>query len=169
MSNQYALLTHRSIISISGTDCIQFLQGLTTQNITKIATGGDGLYTAFLASNGRILYDAFVYPTHNYGRTNFLIDVDSRILPDLMHHLKRYVLRKKVAIRTLEKQLFQIWGPETSTLWGSVPPIDTLPPSVPSGCLVPRDRFTEIGTKDSRNLGLGLRVLLGADQECIST
>lgn len=184
--NHFANLKSRSILSIAGKDASLFLQGkcffrdcitltllgLITNNITKIDSGGDGLYTCFLASNGRVLYDAFIYPKHSPStpslpsRSEFLVEVDARIIDDLATHLKRYVLRKKVVMTRPTYNLYQIWGPDVKGLWGSVAPIEREHPGVVSGGLVPRDRFTEIGTRDPRDAGLGLRVLLAEDQEC---
>lgn len=46
--NQFSLLQDRSLVRIKGADATKFLQGLTTNQMTKIERGGDGILTAFL-------------------------------------------------------------------------------------------------------------------------
>ena len=48
-ADSFALLKGRSTLSISGPDSVKFLQGLTTNQMSKIDKGGDGLLSAFLS------------------------------------------------------------------------------------------------------------------------
>lgn len=168
--NQVTRLPLRSILSVSGADASKFLQGLITNHMPKVEAGGDGMYACFLSSSGRILYDSFVYPRHTdatlCSTPEYLLDVDSRVVEDLVAHMKRYKLRKKVVIQpSTAFSAFQIWGPDSLSLWGSVAPVDK--PLVPNGCLVPRDRFGNVpGTRDPRCQSLGVRVLASSCDEC---
>ena len=47
-TSSFVELSHRSTVVITGKDSIKFLQGLTTNQMSKIEKGGDGLYSSFL-------------------------------------------------------------------------------------------------------------------------
>lgn len=47
--DHYALVPNRSLIEIEGPDTAKFLQGLITNHMPLIATGGNGFYSAFLS------------------------------------------------------------------------------------------------------------------------
>lgn len=51
--DHYALVPNRSLIEIEGPDTAKFLQGLITNHMPLIATGGNGFYTAFLSPQVR--------------------------------------------------------------------------------------------------------------------
>ncbi|KAF2138733.1 uncharacterized protein K452DRAFT_290384 [Aplosporella prunicola CBS 121167] len=107
-----AALPHRKLLSLSGPDAPKFLQGLTTNNVPSAAQnpGAGGWYTAFLNAQGRVLYDAFVYPNAHLsgGDGNgwaCFIEVDASCLDGLRMLLKRHKLRSKVTIVPVED-----WG-----------------------------------------------------------
>jgi hypothetical protein len=48
LRNCYAIVPDRSFIQLSGEDSVKFLQGLVTNHMPNIATGGEGFNAAFL-------------------------------------------------------------------------------------------------------------------------
>lgn len=123
---KYAPLPTRRLISLHGRDAPQFLQGLTTANIST-PTHRNGLYSAFLNASGRVLYDVFICPANElrpYGEAIlgnapeepwFLIEVDANEVESLAKHLKRFRLRAKVGIQIMDEEEWGVWS-----LWPKV-------------------------------------------------
>ncbi|CAF9930151.1 MAG: hypothetical protein GOMPHAMPRED_005588 [Gomphillus americanus] len=99
------LLSTRRLIELQGPQASQFLQGLTTANITPWTEGHPRtVYSAFLNAQGRVLQDVFIYPITNSSgaaanEQGFLIDVDANQVGNLLKWLRKYKLRAKVTIR----------------------------------------------------------------------
>ncbi|KAL8717839.1 MAG: hypothetical protein Q9225_004962 [Loekoesia sp. 1 TL-2023] len=158
-STGFAHLTNRALISIHGHDAGHFLQGLTTSNIkTSNSSPQSGFYSAFLNAQGRVLYDAFIYPAHQSDdvkatsrreeveEPGFLIDVDKAHAETLRTHLKRFKLRAKFSLRLVDPGEYDIWG-----TWGH----DDIHSdgSTEAGSQV-------VGCKDTRAPGMGHRIIM---------
>ena len=72
MSKKYCRLS-RTLLCVSGEDRNSFLQGLVTQDVTKI-TSTQSLYSLFLTPNGRFLHDFFLIP--GWGTETILIETN---------------------------------------------------------------------------------------------
>lgn len=82
----------REILKISGDDREHFLQGLVTNDVTRLK---DGLvYTAMLTPQGKYIADFFLLPAPEA----ILLDVDATLAKSLAQRLTLYKLRSKVAI-----------------------------------------------------------------------
>lgn len=82
----------RRILRVSGPDAEHFLQGLVTNDVTKLK---DGLvYTALLTPQGKYRADFFLVPSGE----DILIDVAADLVDDLVRALTLYKLRSKVSI-----------------------------------------------------------------------
>ena len=156
----YAHLKTRRLISLSGHDAAQFLQGLTTVKITKRLQqeGGPGFYSAFLNAAGRVLYDVFIYPTagsrawkewkgaaeDKLGEDDgFLIEVDAAEIELLAKHLRRFKLRAKVGIRIVDQEEWTVWA-----RWGETSPLS-------------KENISDtIGCEDQRAPSMGRRLIL---------
>ena len=55
----FALLPHRSVIALTGADRVEFLQGLISNDTTKVSAG-HAIWAALLTPQGRFLNDMFV-------------------------------------------------------------------------------------------------------------
>ncbi|KAJ3086827.1 ccr4 associated factor [Quaeritorhiza haematococci] len=168
-TDSFTKVPQRGILEIEGNDAVKFLQGLCTNHMPHIQYGGDGILALFLSAQGRVLYDAFIYPKNvgtEFPRPTFLVETDARITQDLLKHMKRYLLRTKVRITDMSNEytVWQAWGPTTLRLWGNYVPT-AIAHKLPAGGVVPKDRFCDIGTKDPRHLDMGLRFVLGRDQK----
>ena len=111
---------------------------------------------------GRMLMDAFIFPDNKAignGTPTFIVDVDTAHATALEEHLKRYILRSKVQLRKTNHSVIQAWGPTCTKLWGNYIP-EKHTRGLPTGSIVPRDGFTDIGCRDPRHAELGLRFLM---------
>ncbi|KAI9323279.1 hypothetical protein BX666DRAFT_2146040 [Dichotomocladium elegans] len=154
--NGFAPIPDRGMLTIEGPDTAKFLQGLITNHMPLIAKGGEGLFTAFLTPQGRMLYDAFIYPVNEadgFPQPKYVIECASSATTSLLKHLKRYILRSKVKIRDASEE-YTLWN-----IWG-----DTLAARVASES----KPLCNIGCMDPRVPGFGYRAVLPRDKE-IST
>ncbi|KAJ2818775.1 ccr4 associated factor [Coemansia sp. 'formosensis'] len=105
----YAAVAGRSVISVTGADASTFLQGMQCNDMARASDGG--MFTGFLAPQGRMVADAFVYTVAD----GFLVEVDKRVSERVLKALQFYRLRAKVAIRDMsaEHTIWSVWGPAT--------------------------------------------------------
>lgn len=106
-TSKISLLTNRSILKISGTDAVSFLQGLITNDMGK-CTSSHAIYAALLTSQGRFLYDLFIIRADD----GYLLDVERNRHLDLIKRLNLYKLRSHVLIEDLSDsyQIFAQFG-----------------------------------------------------------
>ncbi|EPS39243.1 hypothetical protein H072_6992 [Dactylellina haptotyla CBS 200.50] len=151
----FKLSDSRRLVAIQGVDAATFLNGITT-NIIPVSKSVEGLYSAFLTAQGRILYDVFIYPTNhsrNPALTNgsdepaFLIDIGAPLASELLKHIRRYKLRSKFTARLVDG--FDVWSVPNSfrlndelggDIWNS-----------------------RVGCVDPRAPGMGRRIVLPSD------
>jgi hypothetical protein len=93
-SPSYALLPHRSVIAVAGPDRAEFLQGLISNDTTKVGPG-KAVWAALLTPQGRFLNDMFVVED---GAGTFLLETERERAPALAKKLKMYTLRSKVTV-----------------------------------------------------------------------
>lgn len=85
-------MNNRTVLAITGTDRIDFLQGLITNDVTRAKDGI--IYAALLTPQGKYIADFFVIGHDD----SLLIDVDSTIAAQLFQRLSMYRLRADVQI-----------------------------------------------------------------------
>ncbi len=98
------VLSNRSVLNIAGEDARAFLQGLVTQDVLHV-TPGQGVFSALLTPQGKILFDFFLAP-HAEG---FFMDCRQSAAPALQKRLMMYKLRAKATI-TIEDDLAVMVG-----------------------------------------------------------
>ena len=86
-------LADRGVISVSGDDAREFLQGLITNDIEKVSDT-TAIYAALLTPQGKFLHDFFI----TLYKDRFLLDCEAARIPDLIKRLTMYRLRAKVDI-----------------------------------------------------------------------
>src|SRR3954471_8163832 len=91
-----AILDDRAVLAISGPQAREFLQGLVTNDVIGGLAPGNGLYTALLSPQGKILFDFFI----TEGDGALLLDVARDSAEALLRKLKMYRLRAKVEIES---------------------------------------------------------------------
>ncbi|KAI9594077.1 hypothetical protein BDF19DRAFT_134803 [Syncephalis fuscata] len=166
LQNRFATVPNRAFLQLSGEDTAKFLQGLITNNMSNIATGGDGFNAVFLTPQGRVLSEVFIYPRNRgvaFPHPVFLIDCPSAQRDILLAHLRKYRLRSKVTIEPIEDYtVSSVWGPATSQLWWRHHSIqNTEAAKWPAGQLIKQNGigFADIGMLDCRATGMGYRVV----------
>lgn len=83
-------LTSRAVIKIHGPDAIKFLQGLLTNDVKRILSQtSPSIYNAVLTSQGRFLYDLFVYRPLLPREDLFYADVGVDVVDELLDSFKR--------------------------------------------------------------------------------
>ena len=94
--NIYIPLEHRNLISISGEDAQNFLQGIITNNIKKV-TDTNSIYALMLTPQGKFLYDFFISKMDD----KFIIDCNKDQIDNILKKLKMYKLRSDVNIENI--------------------------------------------------------------------
>jgi folate-binding Fe-S cluster repair protein YgfZ len=128
-----APVPHRAVLSVTGSQASEFLQGVVSASVTSPPKPG---YSALLHAQvrvlgdqsvheilttiwqGRVLHDVLLYTQKDAkGQPGYLIEYDPRPseAPPLLELLKRYVLRAKVRIRDASEEysVWSAWGSDT--------------------------------------------------------
>ncbi|KAI9505167.1 hypothetical protein BX070DRAFT_177213, partial [Coemansia spiralis] len=134
----------RAVIEVSGQDASEFLQGIQCNHMPAIDQGGGGMLTAFLAPQGRMVADAFVYPKNagvNFPHPVFLVEVDAQAKERVLKVMRFYKLRAKIEVRdaTAEYDVWSVWGPGSMGLVAAA----------------------DVWFLDERAPGMGLRLVVG--------
>jgi folate-binding protein YgfZ len=94
MDRTYELLDgQRGVLEIAGPERVAFLQGLISNDVTKLKPDR-ALYAALLTAQGRYLHDFFLAALGDV----FLLDGEAARLADLTRRLTIYKLRSKVTL-----------------------------------------------------------------------
>ena len=121
----FCLLPHRSVIAVAGADRVEFLQGLISNDTTKVAPGR-AIWAALLTPQGRFLNDMFVADA---GGETLLLETERERAPALARKLKMYTLRSKATVedRSAAMEVAVVFGdgaPKALDLDGAVSFID---------------------------------------------
>ena len=111
-ARQFILLPHRSVIAVGGPDRVEFLQGLISNDTTKVGPD-QAIWAALLTPQGRFLNDMFVVED---GSGTFLLETERERAPALARKLKMYTLRSKVTVedRTEAMEVAVVFGPDAA-------------------------------------------------------
>src|SRR5262245_40821467 len=137
----FSLLPHRGVLAVSGPDRVDFLQGLISNDATKV-TPERAVWAALLTPQGRFLNDMFVA---DGGNDTLLLETERERAPALAKKLGLYKLRSKATVedRSAAMEVAVVFGPGAE----AVAPIEGA-----------------VSFVDPRLPELGLRVLAPADQ-----
>jgi folate-binding protein YgfZ len=124
-ARQFSLVPHRSVIAVGGPDRVEFLQGLISNDATKVVPGRT-IWAALLTPQGRFLNDMFVA---DGGNDSFLLETERERAPGLAKKLAMYKLRSQVTVEDRSKPLevAVAYGPdaaETLPIDGAVAFVD---------------------------------------------
>lgn len=100
----YAHLSYRNVISVTGSDRLDFLQGMLTQDL-RLLSEQPAVYTLRLNRTGRILGDAWLMAKDDH---TWWMDVENAAALASEFALKR--LRYKVEFTVLDAPVFAWWG-----------------------------------------------------------
>lgn len=113
-ARQFSLSPHRSVIAIGGPDRVEFLQGLISNDTTKV--GPDrAIWAALLTPQGRFLNDMFVA---DGGGDSLLLETERERAAALARKLSLYKLRSKVTVedRAESLEVAVAYGPDAATM-----------------------------------------------------
>lgn len=143
----FSVLTHRGVIAVAGTDRVDFLQGLISNDTTKVAPG-HAVWAALLTPQGRFLNDMFVAAGN--GEEALLLETERERAAALARKLSIYKLRSQVKVEDRSAAM------EVAVVYG---------PSLDATTLVPRlAQAGLVAFVDPRLAELGVRVLGPAGQ-----
>jgi folate-binding protein YgfZ len=91
--SRYVLLPDRGVIRLSGPDGRTFLQGLVSNDVTRVAADR-AIYSALLTPQGKFLHDFFLAAEGDA----LLIECEGARAADLARRLKMFKLRSKIAL-----------------------------------------------------------------------
>jgi folate-binding protein YgfZ len=125
----FALLPHRSVIAVSGADRIAFLQGLISNDTTKVAADA-AIWAALLTPQGRFLNDMFVA---DGGSETLLIETERERATALAKKLTMYTLRSKVKVedRSATMEVAVVFGDEAHKALGIEHAVSFADPRLP--------------------------------------
>jgi folate-binding protein YgfZ len=92
-------MTDRTILKVSGPDAHAFLQGLVTNDVSKLDKGL--VYAAMLTPQGKYRADFFMVPMGS----DILLDIASSFAPGIMQALTMYKLRSAVEIEETDRKV----------------------------------------------------------------
>ena len=92
-------LADRGLLRIAGEERVAFLQGLLTNDVSRIGPG-TAIYAALLTPQGRLLFDLILAAEDDA----VLVEAEAARLPDLMQRLTRYRLRARVTIEDVSSR-----------------------------------------------------------------
>lgn len=98
-------MNDRTVIALTGSDRVEFLQGLITNDVTRAA--GGIIYAALLTPQGKFIADFFVLGQED----RLLIDVSTSHAPALAQRLGMYRLRADVQITETDLIVSRGTGP----------------------------------------------------------
>src|SRR5262249_29568105 len=90
----FSLLPHRGVVAVGGPDRVEFLQGLISNDTTKVAPGS-AIWAALLTPQGRFLNEMFVA---DGGDETLLLETERARAPALAKKLSAYKLRSGVTV-----------------------------------------------------------------------
>jgi len=145
----YTALPQRGLISVSGDDAREFLQGIISNDINKVSESS-GIYAAFLTPQGKYLYDFFIIQQGD----SLLIDCEADRLAEFFKKLKMYKLRSKVELAdvTTDFEVFALFGEKADSKAGQ---------AVDGGVIFNDPRLASAGARAILPKGTGAAALNG--------
>jgi folate-binding protein YgfZ len=166
----FVRLPNRGLLRLSGPDRLTFLQGLVSNDVTKVAPG-HAVYSCLLTPQGKFLHDFFLIDDGE----SLLIECEADRRADLAQRLKMYKLRSKIEIAEVEYAVFAALGSAPLTSAAIIYPdprspelgVRMLLPSGPDADESPipfdiydRLRIAEAVPDGSRDMEVGKAILL---------
>src|ERR1700689_1905233 len=97
----FVRLPNRGFLRLSGPDRLTFLQGLVSNDVTKVAPG-HAVYSCLLTPQGKFLHDFFLIADGD----SLLIECEADRRAALAQRLRTYKLRSKIEIAEVEYGVF---------------------------------------------------------------
>jgi len=101
-------LENRALLRVSGAEVSSFLQGLMTNDMRHLEEGATSMFTMFLNTKGRVLFDSIVYTESK--ENSFLLECDKAAEQSLKKHLTIYKVRRKINIEDVGATVYAAFG-----------------------------------------------------------
>ncbi len=167
----FVRLPNRGFLRLSGPDRLTFLQGLVSNDVTKVAPG-HAIYSCLLTPQGKFLHDFFLIADGD----SLLIECEADRRADLAQRLKMYKLRSKIEIAEADYGVFALFTSNPITA-GAIAYPDPRSAALGTRFLVPQDlaldglprapfndydrlRIAEAVPDGSRDMEVGKAILL---------
>ncbi len=123
-----ALLPDRGVVKVVGDDARRFLNGLASNDVTKVAPGKPR-FAALLTPQGKIIVDFIVAELEAQDGGGFFLDCPKALAPALTEKLNFYKLRAKVMVEDLSAVLgvMGMWDGAKESEYGLSYPDPRLP------------------------------------------
>ena len=103
------ILENRTVLTISGDDAKNFLQGLVTNDVDKVSEENT-IYTALLTPQGKYLHDFFILKIGD----KYYLDCEKSRIEDLIRRLRMFKLRTNVIIELANEMcVIAVYGDRT--------------------------------------------------------
>jgi folate-binding protein YgfZ len=162
-----ALLPDRGVVKVAGEDARDFLHGLVSADVLKLAPGA-ARFSALLSPQGKIIADFFVAEAPAYDGGGFFLDLPRALTKALLNKLNLYKLRARVIVEDLSEVLgvLAAWDGQGATRIGLCY-ADPRLPALGLRVMLPPQRVTEAaaelgaiivepGGYDSHRIALGI-------------
>jgi len=149
-------LPDRGVLRLSGPDRVAFLQGLVSNDVTRLAPDR-AVYACLLTPQGKFLHDFFLIADDE----SLLIDCEADRREDLLRRLKMYRLRSKIETADVTNTYaVMARAGEGDDTPGAIAFADPRNPALGRRLLVPRDAVI-VDSPDGWTLYDRLRIALG--------
>ncbi len=151
----YLELADRALLSLSGPEARDFLQGIVSNDITRVGPSR-AIYAALLTPQGKFLHDFLIVELDGA----LLVDCRRERIDDLQRRLMFYRLRAEVAIDrpAIDHRVFALFGADAAAALGLADEAGVAGPFVDGAVFV-----------DPRLAALGARAILPADGAASAT
>ena len=102
--NKFVVLPDRAVLTVKGPDALEFLQGLITNDMAKIADQG-ALLAALLTPQGKIQHEFFIAPIDG----GYVVETAKDGLADLYKKLSLYKMRANVELEDVSSSQRVVW------------------------------------------------------------
>ena len=140
--NGYNFLESRGLVTVGGADRVEFLQGLISNDIRRVAPDR-AIWAALLTPQGKYLHDFFVT---EIGGVYFL-DCERARLMDLGQRLSRYKLRAKVDLGIADGHAVAVLPGKAALARAGLPAEPGAARALPGGILYADPRLAEAGAR----------------------
>ncbi len=131
-------ITHLSVLKITGTDAVQFLQGQLTCNINNLSDS-TSFYSAFCNAKGRAITTLLIYKKNDA----YFIVLPTDLTDKVITKLRMYILRSAVKIQNITDELCLIGLTSSNT---------TILPSLPKNQFEISQSTIKISSRNNRYL-----------------
>ena len=117
--SHYLVLEDRALIAVSGEDRVSFLQGLVSNDVTKVSAGR-AIWSAFLTPQGKFLHEFFIASraAGDGEEAALLLSPERERRDAFLKRLSLFKLRAKVSLEPLDWAVVALYGDDLEEATG---------------------------------------------------